>query len=275
MKKTHAHRARPAIRLLSLPLVALLATCTDTTAPDRVIGGGLLLELVSGDDQRFIKGAPPPEPLVVRVVNIDGEPQSGVAVEWRVVEGGGAILVPPSERPPSQVPVWESTTDENGLTDAAWRMGHGPFEQSLRVSAGDRQLTVEVVAEPLAWTDVLDFHPMAEIVDGELRARIRIVNQWAGSVGFRPGCFIAAHLHGLDGQPVPGWISSSCTGVLSTRFLRAGEVLSSGPAGSAWRIDASQIEPGIYAIVFRFHGGLEVNGRDVTLPDMPVLAVVE
>jgi hypothetical protein len=268
-------RARLAIRLLALPLVALLATCTDTTAPDRVIGGGLLLELVSGDDQRFIKGAPPPEPLVVRVVNIDGEPQSGVTVEWRVVEGGGAILVPPSERPPSQVPIWESTTDENGLTDAAWRMGFGAWEQSMKVSAGDRHLTVGVVAEPRAWTDVLDVQTAVEVVDGELGARLRIVNQWVRSIRLVPPCFYQAHLLTIHGDPVPGWTTNHCLSQTIPRVLSAGADLDTGSDPPLWRIPTSELEPGIYAVVFRFTDWLEINERPAELPDLTVLAVVE
>jgi hypothetical protein len=152
------------IRVLVVPFLALIAACTEATAPDRAIGGGLLLELVEGDDQTFIQGFAP-GPFVVRVVDINGEPRSGVPVEWRVVEGDGWLVHT------QQVRVLETMTDENGLAGVRWRMGFAPWEQAMEVSAGDRSLRVEVVVEPLDWRDVLGIDPVAEVVDGQLLRR--------------------------------------------------------------------------------------------------------
>ncbi len=259
----------PRLLVLAVSLVGF-AACSDSTAPDEET---LVLELVSGDEQRAVIGSSLPEPLVVRVTNDDGQPQAGVAVEWRALGGGGAIIVPPSDRPPSDVPVLESTTDENGLSEAVWAMGFGAWEQALEVVAEGVSIKVDVVAEPIEWQDVLDVSPYVEIVDGHLQARLRMVNRWVERVGFRPGCFYEAHLRTWDGEPVPGWMSHSCSGVLSTRFLRAGEPLIT--SANLWRIPTSELDPGIYTVEFGFFDGLQINDRPHGLPEVTVLVVVE
>jgi hypothetical protein len=115
---------------------------------------------------------------------------------------------------------------------------------------------------------------MAEMVDGELRARMRIVNQWVGTIPIKPGCVNAVHLYDLGGQPVPGWDPHWCHPLATDLFLRAGRVLVVA-SEHAMRIETSRLEPGIYAVVFRFWEGLRIGGRLANIPDMVVLAVIE
>jgi hypothetical protein len=273
MKTTHPHRARLATRLLALPLLALVATCTDTTAPDRVIGGGLVLELVSGQDQTFVRGRRP-DSLVVRVVSIDGEPQSGVSVEWRVVEGNGYF-----QHGLTQIPRLEVATGEDGLAAAQWWVGPSSLAQAVEVSVGDRHLRLDALAEPRDWMDALDIRPAVEVVDDELRARILIRNDWTGTMVLRYGqeCLVHAHLFTLAGQQVEGWVPCFWVPVGSgtvTYHLPPGGLIRRPSSSSTWQIAMSRLEPGTYALRFRFHDGLEINGRLADLPDITVLHLV-
>jgi hypothetical protein len=261
-------------RLLAFPLAALAAACTDTTAPDRVIGGGLLLELVSGHDQTFIKGIE--GPLVVRVVNIDGQPQVGVSVEWRVMQGGGGFRVP-DQQTPIYLKVMESVTDEDGLATVRLRP-LVTWEHTLEVSVGNRHLTIDVVAEPFYWRDVLAIQPTVEVVDDRLRAQVRVVNEWIHTVRaeYSGGCWAHSQIYTIVGEPVEGWVDSGCgsgtypnwdPGVALTQPI--------SPSIGEWQIATSRLEPGIYAIVIRFTNPLRINGRPADLPDVTVMHVVE
>jgi hypothetical protein len=155
-------------------------------------------------------------------------------------------------------------------------MGFAPWEQAMEVSAGDRSLRVEVVVEPQDWRDVLGIDPVAEVVDGRLRARLRIVNQWVRTLAFRPSCFFEAHLLTLNGQPVQGWDWVKCQGFVSTtRFLGPGAAFETGTTDHAWRIETAQLEPGVYAVVFKFYDDFKLRDRLTNLHDRTVMVAVE
>ncbi len=79
--------------------------------------------IVSGNGQAGDPHAELNEPLVVRVVNALGVGVPGVAVEWRVDEGGG-------NADPDQ-----SVTDANGLTSTRWQIGAAGPQRLTAVSA--------------------------------------------------------------------------------------------------------------------------------------------
>jgi hypothetical protein len=81
------------IRKVSIRLVAaaaalvLLAACDEGTTP-RVLGS---LEIVSGDNQTAKVGTTLPAPLVVKVVDDQGEPIPGVHIAWEVATGSATL----------------------------------------------------------------------------------------------------------------------------------------------------------------------------------------
>ena len=64
---------------------ALVAACDDGTSPNYRV------EVVDGDNQHGAIGEQAERPLTVRVLGSDGGPAAGVAVAWRVLEGGAGV----------------------------------------------------------------------------------------------------------------------------------------------------------------------------------------
>lgn len=259
----------PRLLVLAVSLVGF-AACSDSTAPEDET---LVLELVSGDEQTFIAGLPPADSIVVRVVGIDGDPQSGVSVVWRIARGGGYFL---EDGTLTQLTVMEVVTDGAGLAAVGWTLGNGSWEQALEVSAGHGELAIEVVAEPLHWRDVLTIPPSVRISDDQLHAQVRVVNEWGHTARLQydtgGGCLAQSQLYTISGEPVDGWVDSHClSGRVITYDLGSGSALHS----ATWQIAMSRLEPGLYAIVIRFNDTLEVNGRLADLPDVTLLHVVE
>ena len=69
---------------------ALLSSCDGATHP----AGGIptTLQKVSGDDQDGVVGGPLSDPIIVRVLDGNGAPMSGVRVDFVVTSGGGSVL---------------------------------------------------------------------------------------------------------------------------------------------------------------------------------------
>jgi hypothetical protein len=102
-------RSRP---LLFLALGALACGGSDVALPTDVPTAQI--EMVQGDDQQGIAGAPLPDPLIVRVTDSSGTPLAGQSVTWTVNGGGGAID-----------PVAAASNAE-GLAFAEWILGPAP-----------------------------------------------------------------------------------------------------------------------------------------------------
>lgn len=100
-------------RLVPL-FTAVLIACGDddptrpTPDPDRLANA---LEVVSGADQIARVGQQLAQPIVVRVVDLAGEPVAGQAVGFHVARGNGAFVA------------GSDTSDENGLASDVWVLG--------------------------------------------------------------------------------------------------------------------------------------------------------
>ena len=78
----------PIRRLASLPLIALVAACDGGSTTPRVLGE---FNIVSGDHQTAKVGTRLPDPLVVEVLDDQGDPISGVHIAWDVPIGNGTL----------------------------------------------------------------------------------------------------------------------------------------------------------------------------------------
>ncbi|MEX0892412.1 MAG: hypothetical protein WEB88_09605 [Gemmatimonadota bacterium] len=108
----------------------LLAGCSeDPTAPL-----ASLIEPVAGADQLGPQGSALPEPVIIRVLDGSGDPMPDVAVEWRVIEGGGSVA-----------PV-DARTDAAGEARAHWSLGFDAGQNLLLVSARGATLTVRATS---------------------------------------------------------------------------------------------------------------------------------
>jgi alpha-tubulin suppressor-like RCC1 family protein len=110
MMRIAAGAARRRGRGLALALGLMLSGCGDggspvaPPAPYRVLIAG-------GDDQSAPAGELLEGPIAVRVVALDGTAIPHVLVEWRILEGGGAVTAAASE------------TDSAGYARISWRLG--------------------------------------------------------------------------------------------------------------------------------------------------------
>jgi endoglucanase len=110
-----------------LPLLAL-AACMEATGPQandapRLVS--LTPETLSGD-AGFVLATP----VRVQVLDNAGQGAAGQLVTFTVIEGGGSVT--PTE----------ATTDAQGIAEARWQLGPQPGANVLRVSNGDRSVTL-------------------------------------------------------------------------------------------------------------------------------------
>lgn len=96
--------------LASVFAATILAGCTKELTAPRIA----TLVIVSGSGQSGVIGANLGQPLKVQALDQNGGPAAGVAVSWRVTQGGGSVT-------PSQ-----STTDQNGEATTNFKLGPNP-----------------------------------------------------------------------------------------------------------------------------------------------------
>jgi hypothetical protein len=115
-------------RILAALAVAVgIVSCDDDpTEPDNTLS----ISIVSGGSQTGgIIGQAQAAPLVAKVTDVDGDPVSGVVVNWTVAAGGGTVA------PAS------STTDAAGLATATLTLGPAP---------GNHTVTATIASQPSA-----------------------------------------------------------------------------------------------------------------------------
>ena len=117
--------------------VVLLAACGDDPAAPPPPGPPDAISIMGGNEQSAIAGTELPQPLVVRVADANGQVFANIAVEFRVVEGGGHAR---------EV---QAQTDASGVARGYWVLGTD-VAQSQRldaiVSGGSGQLTARFTA---------------------------------------------------------------------------------------------------------------------------------
>ncbi len=116
------------LRLFLVLAYGLLAACGDDEVTDPMPQGiPAAAVIVGGADQLQFPSTPLLEDLFVGVVDSDGNSVnvSGLAAEWTVLEGGGAI-VPTAD-----------TTNQQGVVTARWTMGGVPGINRVQVTVAD------------------------------------------------------------------------------------------------------------------------------------------
>ncbi len=93
-----------------------LAGSPVTFTSTAVAGSAARVVIVSGNGQSAAAGARLPQPLVVRVLDADGNGVPNRAISWIVAQGGGSF-------DPAT-----STTDANGEARSTWTLGPNPAE---------------------------------------------------------------------------------------------------------------------------------------------------
>ncbi len=114
-------------------LYAYAGAVSGTSAPFEVLApSGETLEYVSGDQQFALGGTEVPAPLVVRALDDEGQPASGVAITFAVTAGDGTVLPAPSAtgEPGAEL---VAETDPDGRAAVRWQLG--PRTGAQRVEA--------------------------------------------------------------------------------------------------------------------------------------------
>ncbi|HEX7242628.1 MAG TPA: Ig-like domain-containing protein [Longimicrobiaceae bacterium] len=129
--------------LVALPL-ALATSCGESSggptspepsAPEPQIQGAVHLVLGGGGQQSGITGTPLASPVVVRALDAQDRPVSGVTVGFSVTAGGGSLS-------PSQ-----TTTDAAGNVQVQWTLGPAAGTQALQATGpGGSTLAVTATA---------------------------------------------------------------------------------------------------------------------------------
>ncbi len=81
------------------------------------------LEYVSGSGQSAHVGEPLDNALIIRTTNFDGDPVSGVSVQWEVITGQGTVSS------------GNTVTDVNGMAEVSWVLGSIVGEQKVQAIA--------------------------------------------------------------------------------------------------------------------------------------------
>lgn len=124
-------RIGTAVALATALVIGLSASTCDLPDP---VPEATSLERVSGDAQQAEVGAALPDPLVVRVLDQDGNPMAGVQVDWSTDDGTVAA---------------GSASDADGLTSATWTLGTEAGSQSA-AAALDASTSVAFTATAVA-----------------------------------------------------------------------------------------------------------------------------
>src|SRR3989454_4789121 len=108
--------------LLLLSAGLLVYACEKQAAAPLQPSAPVSVQVVSGDLQSGPPGKELPNPLVVKVVDANGLPQSGQLVNFRVTSGGGSVFA------------GAALTSLSGIAQERWTLGTNPAD-SQRVEA--------------------------------------------------------------------------------------------------------------------------------------------
>ncbi len=91
--------------------------------------------LDSGNNQTANIGTAVENPIAVKVVDVNNNPVSGVAVEFEVMSGGGFIINESASQTSLGKVTVAAATNEDGIASATWVLGPNPGANSARATA--------------------------------------------------------------------------------------------------------------------------------------------
>ena len=174
----------PFRKLLMLgALLVAPAGCNDSTGNEEPEVPAEL-QLLSGDEQEAVAGAELSHPVVVRVLDSEGDPIRGQLVNFRVTSGGGSVFS------------GSALTNANGEAQERWTLGTSTaVEQRLEARAVDQESGAAIVFATFEATVLPGTPQRVEAVAG---AAIE------GIAGQALGSPIVVAVFDQHGNPVPG-----------------------------------------------------------------------
>ena len=130
-------RLQPPAGSAALLALVTLAACDEAVRPILALPGAptpATVEVISGDGQRTVQGLSLAEPVVVRILDEQGQPLSGQTVVFTPSAGHG------SADPAS------ATSGSDGRAATRWTVGPDPGQHAITVAATDASATVAAVA---------------------------------------------------------------------------------------------------------------------------------
>ena len=177
-------RTSPLWLLLALAAsVAAPLACNEPTGKDEPKVPAKL-QLLAGDDQEAVAGSELSDPVVVRVLDAEGNPIRGQLVNFRVTSGGGSVFS------------GSALTNAEGQAQARWTLGTSTAApQRLEARAVDQESGAAIVLATFEATALPGAPQRAEAVSG---APIE------GTAGQALDAPIVVAVFDQHGNPVPG-----------------------------------------------------------------------
>jgi hypothetical protein len=176
------------------------------------------LQVVSGDAQQDTVGKELAAPVVVRVVDAEGRPVAGQAVNFRVTGGGGSVFA------------GAAVTGADGIVRERWTLGTSTADaQTLEARAVDNSTGAGLVFGAFTATPLADAPAVMEYVSG---------NGQRGAPGAELGDSLLVRLLDEYGNPTPGVTVTFTPGTGAGTLSRTTDVTSAtGHASTRWTLD--------------------------------------
>ena len=122
-------------------LVGLAFACKDSGTGPEQAGPPAVLQIVSGNTQQGTVGQELSQPIVVKILDANGNPVSGQVINFRVTAGGGSVFA------------GASITNSSGIAQERWTLGRvAGAAHTLEVRAVDNTTGAELVFGTFAAT---------------------------------------------------------------------------------------------------------------------------
>jgi hypothetical protein len=193
-------------RLLPLAMLALLAGCMDATGPQA--NNSEQIKSLTSDQQSGGVGFALPEPVRVQVLDALGKELPGAVVSFTVTEGGGSVS-------PAQ-----ATTNSAGVAEARWTLGPTPGSNTLKVSYGDKSVTLHATGSDGLGTTILrvsggttDSLPAGCTLGDPLV--VKVLDAASKPIA---GAVVGFEVAGGDGTVTPATVTTGADGLATTRW---------------------------------------------------------
>lgn len=166
-KQEISHSWTKSVFMLFVIGLGIITACNKKEEAEPVISESYSIDKVSGDNQSGLIGQKLPYPVIVRVLNKNGEPAANRTVKFEITAGQGSVN-------PQQV-----STDANGFAQTDWTIGNQQAVNYLQVFTSDDNEKAALNA-PLEFAAIVDTACPATVtdIDGNVYHTVKIGKQY-------------------------------------------------------------------------------------------------